>query len=96
MNEEKYYCAICGKGYDSVKSRIACETKCFKEYQEAEAKKKADEIQKNRDASEKAIEKKLEEVNEMIGKHLKDYETFHLNGNYYYLRYIFNKSMWWF
>ena len=96
MNEEKYYCAICGKGHDSVKSRIECESKCYKEYLAAEAKKKADEVNMKREASEKAIEKKLAEVNDMLAKHLEEYESFHLKNNYYYLRYIFSKTMWWF
>lgn len=96
MNEQKYICAICGKEYDSVKSRMECESKCYKEYLTAEAKKKADEINMKREASEKAIEKKLAEVDEMLRNHLQEYESFHVSGNYYYLRYIFSKAMWWF
>ena len=94
--EEKYYCAICGKSYDCVKDRIQCESKCFEEYKAAEAKRKENEIKAKRDASSKEIEKKLEEVNDMLEKHLKEYDSFSLKGNYYYLRYIFTKTMWWF
>lgn len=96
MNEKKYICAICGKSYDGIAERIACETKCLKEHKVAEAQKKANEIKAKRDASTKAIEAKLAEVDEMLRNHLQEHESFHLTGNYYYLRYIFSKTMWWF
>ena len=93
--KEKYTCAMCGKTYSHLEERIACETKCLKAFKETEAQRKADEIKAKCDASTKAIEEKLTEVNEMLEKHLREYESFHMKGNYYYLRYIFSKALWW-
>lgn len=96
MNEEKYYCAMCGKSYESVKDRIACETECYKNYMAAEAKKKSDEAKAKRDSSTKAIENKLAELNKMIESHLREYEYLNLTRHYPYISYVFKKPVWWF
>ena len=94
MNEQKYICAICGKEYDSVKSRIECESACYKNYLAVEARKKADEVKMKREASEKAIEAKLAEVDKMLKEHLEEYETFHFSRRYSNLTYIFKNMLW--
>ena len=45
-NKIVYHCAICGKPYDTVDKRVACETKCLAERKKAQAeleKKKLEE-----------------------------------------------------
>lgn len=94
-NSRKYVCAICGKSYENLEDRIACETKCFNERKMIEAKQKEDKLKTKRINSEKEIEQKLAEVNEMIREHLNEYDSLKLSHTYYYLSYIFSKHPLW-
>ena len=87
---EKYTCAICGESYESVEERVQCESKCIVHHKKAEEEKKRNEYATKKRESEQAINKELSNVNEMIAKHLKEYETVALNKNYPYLNYIFS------
>lgn len=90
-----YKCAICGTEYEDLKNRIVCETKCLKELKEAEEAKKADEYNAKYKESLNTIYNKLTEIDVMLKEHMKEYGSFSLNGNYPYLKYIFNHSTWW-
>jgi hypothetical protein len=90
-----YKCEICGNEYEYLKDRIDCETKCLKEFEEAEEARKADEYNSKRKESLSNIFEKLTEVDTMIKEHMKEYDSFSLHGNYPYLKYIFNHNAWW-
>ncbi len=73
-----YYCGICGKKYDNIEDRIACETKCLKEKnnkaaEDAKVAKKAE--------AQKAIDQKIADwlkmhldITEMIGDYYEEFE----------------------
>lgn len=90
-----FKCAICGREYEELEGRIECETECLKVLKEEEAKKKEDERKTKRNESMSVIYDKLSEVDVMLKEHMKEYGSFSLNGNYPYLKYIFNHSTWW-
>lgn len=94
-NSRMYVCAICGKSYEHVEDRIACETTCLKKRKAEEEQKKRNEAREKLTNSTKAIEKKLIEVDEMIKQHLNEFESLELTRNYPYLSYIFKKFTFW-
>ena len=94
-NSRMYVCAICGKSYEHVEDRVACETKCLKKRKAEEEQKKRNEAREKLTNSTKAIEKKLTEVDEMIKQHLNEFESLELTRNYPYLSYIFKKFTFW-
>lgn len=94
-NSRMYVCAICGKSYEDVEERIACETTCLKKRKAEEEQKKRNEAREKLTNSTKTIEKKLTEVDEMIKQHLNEFESLELTRNYPYLSYIFKKFTFW-
>lgn len=97
MDENRMYvCALCGKEYETVEERIACETKCLAEFKAAELQKKLEEEKENKLASNKAIEEELDKIDQMVKEHLRKYENLKLSRNYYYLSYLFKSSPFWF
>ena len=53
-NSRMYVCAICGKSYEHVEDRIACETKCLKKRKAAEERAKKEKIRRDLEKREKA------------------------------------------
>ena len=92
MEKKRYYCAACGKTYDTIEERATCELKCSAERKKAEEAKKKEEFETARKASEKEIHKALGDINEMIANHIAEYHSLSLNKDYPYLNYIFKKS----
>ena len=95
-NNKMYECAICGKSYPSIDQRVECETKCLAERKKLEEEMKRNQYNTKRDESAREINKALYDVNEMITEHLKKYTSLSLSDDYPQLRYIFNRSAWWF
>ena len=91
-----YTCGICGKTYESIEERATCEATCIVKRNDEAEKKKVEELKAKRKESEQAIYNALSDVNEMIAKHFKEYETLSINKNYPYLKYIFKNNAWWF
>lgn len=61
-----YKCALCGKSYDTVSERIACESACLaKAEKDAAAKKKADQDKIKKELMSK-ITAKIDETTELI------------------------------
>ena len=94
--ENYYYCAICGKEYDSIADRSACENKCL-----ADEKKKAELMKLKKEAearekSEKAAIDAIEAAEEALKKYFKEYERLALHKEYPYLKMLFSNRMWWF
>ena len=72
----QYTCAICGKIYDDVQSRMNCEMKCIKKQQEeektaAEAKKKAE-----KEARKAEVSQAIEHAMDLLKKYTDDYGSF--------------------
>lgn len=96
MEQKRYYCAACGKTYDTIEERATCELKCSAERKKAEEAKKKEAHEAARKASEENIYKALSDINEMLAKHFEEYHTLSIEKNYPYLNYIFKKSPFWF
>ena len=83
-NKMVYHCAICGKPYDTVDERAACETKCLaarKKAQEEIEKKKLEEKKNTRKAE---IEKKFKELSNLVNDYCKDYGSLQLGESRYF------------
>lgn len=97
MDENRMYtCAICGKSYPDIESRIDCESTCLEERKAIEAEKKSIEYEAKRAESIKAIDEALTNANNMIAKHIAQFNSLPLHKNYPYLKYIFKYTGWWF
>lgn len=73
MDNKIYKCALCGKEYQTIQERNACETKCLawqkeEEKKAAEAKRKAE-----RDKDEKEITMAYENVVDLVQAFVKKY-----------------------
>lgn len=77
MEEMKTFeCAICGKKYNDLKSRVACETKCLEEQEKMKKALADDSKKKAKKAAEEKIDKELEVLVKQYGKvtsMIKDY-----------------------
>lgn len=76
----QYKCAICGKIYDDVQSRMNCEMSCIKRQKEeekaaAEAKKKAEKSARCTEVSEA-----LDNAYKLMNDYIKDYGSYQYNG----------------
>ena len=93
---KKYTCAVCGKEHETILERARCEEKCVIEAEKALEEKQRNELEAKRIESEEAIYEILSEANEMVAKHLDEYQNLSLTKNFPYLGYIFKKLPWWF
>lgn len=75
-----YTCDVCGKTYDTVEERNACETKCLADRKKAEAKRKEEELRKVKETRKKEIEMAYDHYNELLKAYIKDY------GSYSFMR----------
>ena len=72
--ENKHYtCGFCGRTYDDVKNRMACETVCHAKWLEAEKNKKKEKLAKEKEDRRKIIEEKTRELRKLIADYIKDY-----------------------
>ena len=61
-NKMVYHCAICGKSYDTVDERVACETKCLAERKKAQAELEKKKLEEKKTTRKEEIEKKYKEL----------------------------------
>ena len=71
-----YMCDVCGKTYETVEERNACETKCLAERAKAEAKRKEEELRKEKETRKKEIEDALDHYNALLKAYIKDYGSY--------------------
>ena len=83
-NKIVYHCAICGKPYDTVDERVACETKCLaaRKKDQAEIEKKKLEEKKNTRKAE--IEKKYKELSTLVKNYINDYGSLQIGDTRYF------------
>ncbi len=91
-----YRCGFCNKEYDRLEDRVSCEGACFKKYQEAEEARKNNAYLEMRKESANAIYTEFDKVEKMIKEHIKEYKSLSLTKQYPYLKYVFDRSLWWF
>ncbi|MDD6827986.1 MAG: hypothetical protein PUE12_18110 [Oscillospiraceae bacterium] len=93
-DSHRYKCAICGKNYNTIEERIKCEINCVTERKEVEKKMKEEQLKSDEQARYDHIKTLLSEANDEIKAYLNDYESFSIDTNYYYLRYVFRFPIW--
>ena len=89
--KEYFYCGVCGNPYETVEGRAQCETNCIKELKKLEEEKKRNEYETKRKESTEAICEALDNINNMLSIHFKEYHSLSLNKGYPYLENIFNR-----
>ena len=70
----KYKCGICGKEYESVKERAACELACAEKAEKVAEEKRRKRLEAEKDIKSKAINDKLSEVIDLMVEYQKDYK----------------------
>ena len=98
-NKMVYHCAICGKSYDTVDERVACETKCLAARKKAQAELEKKKLEEKKNARKAEIEKKYKELATLVNDYCKDYGSLQLGESRYFEDNIPTLSKligWWF
>ena len=83
-NKMVYHCAICGKPYDTVDERVACETKCLAERKKAQAEIEKKKLEEKKNTRKAEIEKKYKELATLVNDYCKDYGSLQLGESRYF------------
>ena len=70
-NKMVYHCAICGKPYDTVDERVACETKCLAARKKAQAEIEKKKLEEKKNTLKAEIEKKYKELATLVNDYCK-------------------------
>lgn len=98
-NKMVYHCAICGKRYDTVDERVACETKCLAARKKAQAEIEKKKLEEKKNTRKAEIEKKYKELATLVNDYCKDYGSLQLGESRYFEDDISTLSKllgWWF
>lgn len=98
-NKMVYHCAICGKPYDTVDERVACETKCLAARKKAQAEIEKKKLEEKKNTRKAEIEKKYKELETLVNDYCKDYGSLQLGESRYFEDDISTLSKllgWWF
>lgn len=98
-NKMVYHCAICGKPYDTVDERVACETKCLAARKKAQAEIEKKKLEEKKNTRKAEIEKKYKELATLVNDYCKDYDSLQLGESRYFEDDISTLSKllgWWF
>ena len=83
-NKMVYHCAICGKSYDTVDERVACETKCLAARKKAQAELEKKKLEEKKNTRKAEIEKKYKELATLVNDYCKDYGSLQLCESSYF------------
>ena len=83
-NKMVYHCAICGKPYDTVDERVACETKCLAARKKAQAEIEKKRLEEEKTTRKAEIEKKYKELSTLVNDYCKDYGSLQLGESRYF------------
>ena len=72
-NKMVYHCAICGKPYDTVDERVACETKCLAARKKAQAEIEKKKLEEKKNTRKAEIEKKYKELATLVNDYYKEF-----------------------
>ena len=98
-NKMVYHCAICGKPYDTVDERVACETKCLAARKKAQAEIEKKKLEEKKNTRKAEIEKKYKELATLVNDYCKDYGSLQLGESRYFeddLPTLSKLQGWWF
>lgn len=68
-----YRCAICGKTYDTIDERVACETKCLADRKKIQAELEKKKLEEKKTARKDEIVKKYKELAILVKDYCNDY-----------------------
>lgn len=83
-NKMVYHCAICGKPYDTVDERVACETKCLAERKKAQAELEKKRLEEKKTTRKEEIEKKYKELSTLMKNYINDYGSLQIGDTSYF------------
>lgn len=83
-NKMVYHCAICGKPYDTVDERVACETKCLAARKKAQAEIEKKKLEEKKNTRKAEIEKKYKELAVLMNDYCKDYGSLQIGESRYF------------
>lgn len=83
-NKMVYHCAICGKPYDTVDERVACETKCLAARKKAQAEIEKKKLEEKKNTRKAEIEKKYKELATLVNDYCKDYGSLQFGESRYF------------
>ena len=83
-NKMVYHCAICGKPYDTVDERVACETKCIAERKKAQAELEKKRLEEKKTTRKEEIEKKYKELSTLVKNYINDYGSLQIGDTRYF------------
>ena len=83
-NKMVYHCAICGKPYDTVDKRVACETKCLAERKKAQAELEKKKLEEKKTTRKEEIEKKYKELSTLVKNYINDYGSLQIGDTRYF------------
>ena len=83
-NKMVYHCAICGKPYDTVDERVACETKCLAERKKAQAELEKKKLEEKKTTRKEEIEKKYKELSTLVKNYINDYGSLQIGDTRYF------------
>lgn len=83
-NKMVYHCAICGKPYDTVDERVACETKCLAARKKAQAEIEKKKLEEKKNTRKAEIEKKYKELATLVNDYCKDYGSLQIGESRYF------------
>lgn len=82
-NKAHYRCAICGKSYDTIDERVACETKCLASRKKAQEELKKKKLEEEKAARKDEIEKKYKELTTLVKDYCHDYGSLKIDDDPY-------------
>ena len=83
-NKMVYHCAICGKPYDTVDERVACETKCLAARKKAQAEIEKKKLEEKKNTRKAEIEKKYKELSTLVKNYINDYGSLQIGDTRYF------------
>lgn len=83
-NKAQYNCAICGKSYDTIDERVACETKCLADRKKAQAALEKKKLEEKKSTRKAEIEKKYKELTTLVRDYCHDYGSLQLGESHYF------------
>lgn len=83
-NKMVYHCAICGKSYDTVDERVACETKCLAARKKAQAEIEKKKLEEKKTTRKEEIEKKYKELSTLVKNYINDYGSLQIGDTRYF------------
>lgn len=82
--KETYRCAICGKAYDSIDERVACETKCLADRKKIQAELEKKKLEEKKTARKDEIVKKYKELAILVNDYCNDYGSLQIGESNYF------------